>query len=1023
MDRATPQLDRARKKHPQTDGERKINVRRPLRKYRSVIIRMADRSIWWPSPGNVIHYSAVDMKLQHKVSGLNFILTIVNLKLARYYLPMAGSGSGNLLIGREAELTRVISGAHAAIQGTGRAIVVEGEPGIGKSALIRAGCVEAERLGCQAFWGSADELSAEIPLLPMVDGLKVREPSPGPAGARRDTIARLLRGELAASGGDLPAALAEQLIALVGELSSAAPTVLVIDDLQWADPATVSLWSRLSRVVDQQALLLVGIMRSGAGLDRLTARAEHLILRQLPEQAVLRITAELAGGTPGERLRTLTGGAAGNPLYITELIDVLVHGESLRHSGDAVELCAESVPDSLSAAIAGRLDFLAGDVREILVAATLLSRSFSILELSVVAGRPVADLVPALESARALGVIREVKSGFAFRHPLIRSALYDSISEHSRSAWHLEVARELARANVPVDRVARQLLRTMDLPGNIADWLPDWLTESAGVLVSHAPKVAARLLGSALSRWPAERPRNGFLMAKQADALYRTGDMVAAEQAALLALDCNLGPEEFVDLHSTLALCRGRAGRLAESLRDLESALDRADLDPVQAARLTVLIARTRFHLGDLDASQRVAESALRVARQAGNRAVCGWALQALTAVHLMRGELDECLPLFREAFQVIDGDAELSDLQLLLRMNEACVLHGLGRDAEVEASAVKVLEIAEQIGSQVRLAQARTMLAELRLGTGDWDAALIDTAAMSDEDKAPINICIDRSVAAIIGLRRGNPALAAQHLQLLDSVTHGVENLSISAFALARSLAREFEDDPVGALAVLMADIDGNAQAVEENEQLFADAVRLAVLTGDPHTAELVTVQAEQAAAGSELARKLAVATHCRGRLDGDAHRLLTAADLYRQAGRPLPRAQAFEAAAVLFAGQRDTGSAKAAFSRAWEIYSGLGANWDLGRLQAVMRECGIRRGPRAKHAKVRSGWDALTPAEAKVTELVAQGLSNPQIAARLFLSPRTVSTHVSHILAKLGLSSRIDVAREVSRRLPASG
>ena len=113
---------------------------------------------------------------------------------------------------------------------------------------------------------------------------------------------------------------------------------------------------------------------------------------------------------------------------------------------------------------------------------------------------------------------------------------------------------------------------------------------------------------------------------------------------------------------------------------------------------------------------------------------------------------------------------------------------------------------------------------------------------------------------------------------------------------------------------------------------------------------------------------------------------------------------------------GNRDP--ARAAFTRAVDLYSSLGATRDVARLQARFRAHGIRRAPRVKHRRARRGWESLTPAEAKIAALVAEGMTNPQIAARLFLSHRTVATHVSHILGKLDVRSRIDIAREVTDR-----
>jgi DNA-binding CsgD family transcriptional regulator len=140
-----------------------------------------------------------------------------------------------------------------------------------------------------------------------------------------------------------------------------------------------------------------------------------------------------------------------------------------------------------------------------------------------------------------------------------------------------------------------------------------------------------------------------------------------------------------------------------------------------------------------------------------------------------------------------------------------------------------------------------------------------------------------------------------------------------------------------------------------------------------------------------------------------------------YQDAGRPLPRAKALEAAAVALVDAGDRDPARAAFGHAIDLYASLGATRDVARLQARFRAHGIRRAPRVKNRRARRGWDSLTPAEAKIAALVAEGMTNPQIAARLFLSPRTVATHVAHILGKLDVRSRIDIAHEAVQRQSA--
>ena len=333
-------------------------------------------------------------------------------------------------------------------------MLIEGEPGIGKSALVRVALAEAPEAGCQVFWGAGDELGQALPLLPFLDGLRVREPSTNP---RRNAIVQLLRGEVSADRGtDVPAVLAEQLLALVTEQCAIQPTILVVEDLQWADQASIALWGRLAKSAQHEPLLLVGTMRPVPqrgdllALRRVATDAVRIQLTALTEPAVAELVAALASGRPGSDLLRLADGAAGNPLYITELLAALTRGSGLTvtESG-AAELAGGSAPDSLSAAIADRLGFAAGPVREVLRAAALLGMDFAVPDLAVVLGRNVPDLIPAVDEARTAGVLAESGHGLGFRHPLIRDALYDEMPAPVRAAWHRDAGRALAEAGAP----------------------------------------------------------------------------------------------------------------------------------------------------------------------------------------------------------------------------------------------------------------------------------------------------------------------------------------------------------------------------------------------------------------------------------------------------------------------------------------------------------------------------------------------------------------------------------------------
>ena len=906
-------------------------------------------------------------------------------------------------------------------------MLIEGEPGIGKSALVRAAVAEAPGAGCQVFWGAGDELGQALPLLPFLDGLRVREPSANP---RRNTIVQLLRGEVAADRGtDVPAVLAEQLLALVAEQCGARPTILVVDDLQWADPASVALWGRLAKTAQQVPLLLVGMMRPVPQRDdllalrRVAGEATRLQLTELTGTAVADLVAALAGGRPDSNLMRLAGGAAGNPLYLTELVAALERGSRLTVTeAGAVELAGGSAPGSLSAAIADRLGFVAGPVRDVLRAAALLGTDFAVPDLAIVLGRSVADLIPAVDEACAAGVLAESGHGLGFRHPLIRAALYDDMPPSLRAAWHRDAAHALAESGAPADRVAMQMLRaTGDLGGPaepMDERMLNWLAGAAEPLVRQAPGVAAELLTRGVASSPAGSAQHGWLASRLADALYRTGDLVEAERVANLALDSATEPDLIVELHWTLAQCRMLAGSSAESLATLDRALAAPGISARHRARLLVLAARTHSYLGEVEQAGLAATNALAAATEAGDNWAMGWALHVLTLVTTVQGRMTDALPLFDRALAVTQADPALTDLRLLLQINKAVTLGCLDQYEPAFAALGQARELAGQVGSAIRLTQAHSALSQLRFETGRWDEALAEVEVLQEDLKEASVACLILGVAAVIRFHRGEVEAARSHLEAAVPHAKRIGHRPIGLLALARSLDCEQADAPQEALTALTAAFDGNTEDLGEVEDLLGDAVRLAIQAGDQDTAKTLAGHADVLAAGSEIPHRQANALYCRGLLDRDAPRLLTAAERYQDAGRLLQRAKALEAAAGHFVDTDDRTQARAAFTAAVDVYTSLSAEADIARLQAAFRAHGIRRGPHAKHRRAQSGWDSLTATEIKIAAFVEEGLSNPEIAARLLLSRRTVATHVSHILKKLDVNSRIDIARESALR-----
>ncbi len=1008
--------------------------------------------------------------------------------------------SAGVLAGRADELTLLDGYLRDLTRGDGNAVLIEGEPGIGKTALVRTALASLPSGSSQLFWGAGDELGQELPLSPFLDALAVRRPS---ANARRSTIAGLLRGEVVTDrGADVPAMLAEQLIALTIDETSARPVVLVIDDLQWADPASVKLWGRLARTARQVPLLLIGLTRPAAqredllALRRTVDEAARIQLTALSEPAVAELVHTLAGGRPDTGLLQLAAGAAGNPLYLTELLAALDRsgGIAVSPNGTA-QLAAASVPDSLPAAIADRLGFVSTPTRDVLRAAALLGVAFAVPDLTVVLGKSVADLVPALDEARATGVITDVRAGLAFRHPLIREALYAELPAAVRSAWHRDAGHALAAAGASPDRVARQLLRSLggqasgggsDLPaggrpekmtvpgmtaggpdrsagpghvsgpgspvhgsaavvpaaggpaiqierppvsveatwsaGPMDAWMLEWLVTSAESLVGQAPGVAAELLGQAVVGIPNGSFRHGWLASKLADALYRTGDRTVAEQVAARALGHATDPDLVVDLQWTLAQCRMLAGKSGESFATLHQALDAPGITAKHRGRLLVLAARTYLYFGDIEAADSAANSALSSAAEAGDTWATGWALHVLAISSTIQGNLTGALPLYDRALAVTETDTALTDLGILLQVNKAATLFNLDLGDEALRTAERARQFADQVGTAMRLAQTHGVLGQGLFEIGRWDDALAELSAVPTDLKEPLLACCELGLSAEIYFHRNELEAARKRLAATEPLAERIGQHTVPPLLLARSLDREQAGQPQEALALLTAVFDGNREDLGELEELLGDTVRLALKTGDKATAQTIAGQAAVLAEGSEIPHRQANALYCQGLVDRDASVLLAAAQRYADAGRPLPRAKALEAAAECLVEAEERAGARQAFEQAVGIYESLGAEADLNRVHAEFRAYGIRRGPHSKHRRAVSGWDSLTDTELKVASFVEEGLSNPEIAARLMLSRRTVATHVSHILKKLNVTTRTDIARESALRAMAA-
>ena len=408
-------------------------------------------------------------------------------------------------MGRSGELAVFGDLLGALRAGRGASVWMEGEPGIGKTSLLAEVVAEARRRQCRVLVGEAEEADSLFVMRGLLAALEVRPDSPDPA---RKSLAKSLSNidaAASASPRDVAAIAAESVIEMVERLCAAGPSLLAMDDLQWADQTSLGVWARLHRIVPQQPLLLVGICRpvpGGDAMDRLRRSvavgpepAVRIELGPLASHEVTDQVQQLVGGRPGRRLRTVADQASGNPLYVRELVDALRRDGRLRADANGVDMIDGfgTVPPSLTAAINARLGFVSAGTRETLRLAAVLGVDFSVLHLSAFTGQPAGLIVGALSEAVAAGILAASAEGFTFRHALLRQALYDAMPATLRGALHHDAARALAELGGATESVAAHLLATAD-EVITPRWAVTWLAGAAPTLIASAPASAVALL-------------------------------------------------------------------------------------------------------------------------------------------------------------------------------------------------------------------------------------------------------------------------------------------------------------------------------------------------------------------------------------------------------------------------------------------------------------------------------------------------------------------------------------------------
>ncbi len=960
------------------------------------------------------------------------------------------------LVGRAGQLAALEAARDNAAGGIPSISLIAGEPGIGKSRLVAELVQRTDASRFTVLRGDCVQLEeGECPYLPIAAALRgiasaiAADPPGWLAPGAREELARVLP-DLVPGGADAAAAdaayspgrLHELLLGLLRGLSRTRPVLLVVEDLHWADRSTRDLIAYVARNMQDEQLALVVTYRDGhdprAPLGQLVAellRREtvtcHRLLALTREESAAVLAGILGEPAAAALADEVFAKSHGNPFYAEELLAA--------RTGDGVG----RLPESLREVVLARCGSLSGD-------------ALAIVRLAAAAGRPMTpELVDAarVPEPRASEAIREAiahhvlaadpgSGTIAFRHAIVREVVYDDLLPGERRPLHAALARALdGGEGAHPSELAHHWSAAGELPAALAAAIG----AARAAARAYASEEAAEQFASALALWervePAARPAGADrieLLAGAAEAARATGDFDRAVgycRAALDALDPGADPIRAARLHERIGRYRAwdLEGSLACYARALELLPDGPGADRARVLGDEALALMLLVRWGD---ARERCEQALAAAIPAGAKAEEGYARATLGLVLAHAGELEAGERELERAVALVEVHSDAEDCARAY-MHLAEVERLRGRYAAALEHTARGIAVARRLGAHAAFGTFMAVnLAEDMFLLGRWDEA---AAQLRELEALPLPATAELyrdTVAGQLAAARGELDAAEALLgrasarrdggvpaELLPGLGAGLAEL-----ALARGEPEEARRHVDEALAAI-----GDAA-----ERLYTPALYAAGLRAAADLAERPGTRAR--AAARERARDLAhelralVETPDAGPAPASAraHAALGEAELTRALGEPDPAAwtvasrawerleHPYPAAYARFreaeAHVRSGGARPAAaeaLAAARVAAGALGAaplarDADaLARAARLLREDAAAVAPDREHDGL-----GLTRRELEVLRLVADGLSNRQIASRLYISDNTAGVHVSHILSKLDVPNRAAAA-----------
>jgi DNA-binding CsgD family transcriptional regulator len=912
------------------------------------------------------------------------------------------------ILGRGDELRRVLAILDDEAPGA-RAIVLSGEAGIGKTTIWREGVRRARDLGLRTLVAQPAESEAELPFAAIGDLLgPVVDASTELPDPQREALDHALQRSYSTEPVSR-LAVSRAVAELLGTLAAEGPLVIAVDDLQWLDaPSEHALEFALRRLADTPTRVLVAKRTEQGlpphlGLDRapLAEMVADVELEPLPATEVGALLNDRLGLTlPRPRLLELHAACGGNPFYALEI------GQMLLQSPGWDDLSTLPVPESLGDLLRRRLDALSSGARD----ATLLAAA-STQPTALLLERAAGGSTGVAEAVRE-SVLRLDDERVRFSHPLLASVAYGSATPWERRAAHRRLAEA---ATDPVERGRHLALATEEPDEAVAAELE---AAASRADASGAPEAAAALLERAASLTPAgdEEGRRR----RRADTVQHhvaSGD-TARGRAILEQLIAELAPG--VERANLLHQLADLGSSFVESISFAEQALEEAGGEPIVSAAAHVQLAICTALTGDLMRSIEHTRAAARCADEAGDDR-----LVAITTADLCYRLMYLGLPYPEEELaRALELERRLDGFPAFQRPSFQFGLILAYTDSPDRARPLirAELERLEKAGNAGWQIGVLLRLADIELRAGSWsEAARLARRCMS----IGINVgiaqerCIGLMVHGLVQAHLGNVDEARDSAgrafaiaQETSDRTYAARSAGVLGFA---DLSAGDAEAALHHLAPASAELRRMGVGEVSIHHVVQNEIDALVATGRLADAETTIAYVEEKGRPTRRAWHAAVAARGRAlvaaaRGDNDSARtaLDVALEAHERLQQPFERGRTLVARGQIERRAKHRAAARTSLTEALEVFDGLGAAlWSERAAAELARIPG----------RVRASGD-LTETERRVADLVADGLSNKEVAAKLFVSVRAVESNLSKIYAKLDIRSRAELAARLHAR-----